>query len=119
LVAGLLLRLLRNWLHPRWAVLNIGAYVLFQALWSQQADGFTPIGSAYQWPSIGAHQRLIDRFVSMVPSSAPVSTQDQIDPHLSSRQYLYLFEDTGRIPPGPPPANYVLLDVSAPTYPLP
>jgi hypothetical protein len=61
-----------------------------------------------------------NRFVAMIPPGAPVSTQDQLDPHLSSRRYLYLFEDTGR-PPDPPsaPADVILLDVSAPTYPLP
>lgn len=94
------------------------AYVLVLSLWSQHVDGFTPLGAAYQRPSLGPHQKLADRFVRMVPASAPVSTQDVLDPHLSSRRYLYLFEDTGRIPPLAP-ADYILLDVSTPTYPLP
>lgn len=114
----LLIDLFRLWLHPRRIALALGLYLLAQALWSQHVNGYTPIGTAFKRPVVGAHQRLADRFVAMVPPSVPVSTQDQLNPHLSSRHYLYLFEDTGRTPPLAP-ANYVLLDVSAPTYPLP
>src|SRR5579872_5167365 len=54
----------------------------------------------------------------MIPSCVAVSTQDQLDMHLSDRHYVYLFQDTGRIPPLVP-ADYVLLDATAPTYPYP
>jgi hypothetical protein len=117
--AWLATRILRTWLSLRWVYALIAVYLLAQAFWSQRVDGFTPMGDAFSRPVIGAHQHLADRFVAMIPSSVPVSTQDQLDPHLSSRHYVYLFRDTGRDQPGVPPANYVLLDVSAPTYPLP
>jgi uncharacterized membrane protein len=117
--AALVSRILSGRLSRRWAFILVGLYVLAQAFWSQHVDGFTPLGGAFQRPVIGAHQHLADKFVSMIPPSAPVSTQDQLDPHLSSRHYVYLFEDTGREQPGVPPARYVLLDASAPTYPLP
>jgi hypothetical protein len=98
----------------------VGSYLLAISLWIQHVDGFTPLGGRFELPTVGHHQQVANRFVAMIPPSAPVSTQDQLDPHLSSRRYLYLFEDTGR-PPDPPsaPAGYILLDVSAPTYPLP
>ena len=96
----------------------IGAYVLGSALWNQHISGYTPFGQAYAVPARDSHTRILDRFVAMVPSGAAVSTQDQLDPHLSSRRYLYLFEDLGEQPPLKP-ASYVLLDASAPTYPLP
>ncbi|HEX6510095.1 MAG TPA: DUF2079 domain-containing protein [Chloroflexota bacterium] len=124
-IAGILgSRRLRDFLarrtSARRASVLLGVYILVLGVWNQHINGFTPIGNAYQLPPVGAHQRLESRFVSMVPPSVPISTQDQLDPHLSSRRYLYLFEDTGaRVFPGAPNANYVLLDVSAPTYPLP
>jgi uncharacterized membrane protein len=112
------IRLLRSPTARGRAMLGIGILVAAGSLWSQHAYGFTPIGDRFQLPSVGAHQHLADRFVNMVPASAPVSTQDQLDPHLSSRHYVYLFEDTGRNPPLVA-ANYILLDASAPTFPLP
>ncbi len=109
---------LERWLKPGRASLILGAYILATALWNQHVNGFTPLGAAYSVPTRGAHQQLADRFAGLVPSSTAVSTQDQLDPHLSSRRYLYLFNDLGTDPPLHA-ADYVLLDISAPTYPLP
>lgn len=115
-------RTLLGLLGPRFgrsrSIVILAVYLLAVAIWCQIQNGYTPAGAMYQVASIGTHQRIQNRFVSMIPPSAPISTQDELDPHLSSRQYLYLFEDTGRIPPLVP-ANLVLLDVSGPTYPLP
>lgn len=108
----------RRWMPSRTAHIGTGAIFLSLSLWNQHLNGYTPMGSLFQEPTIGRHQRLADRFVGMIPPSAPVSTQDQLDPHLSNRRYLYLFEDTGRVPPLVP-ASDILLDVSAPTHPLP
>lgn len=118
--AEYLVRVLRRFTTARGATFTVVVYLLAQALWAQRASGFTPLGLAYAPPTIGAHQRVQDHFVGMIPADAIVSTQDQLDPHLSSRHYLYLFEDIGAPTlPGAPPAEYVLLDASAPTYPLP
>ncbi|HLJ69580.1 MAG TPA: DUF2079 domain-containing protein [Chloroflexota bacterium] len=102
---------------PRASVLA-GIWVVLLATLNQYQDGFTPLGGSYHVPAVGAHQRIAEQFIAMIPPGVPVSTQDQLDPHLSSRHYLYLFNDTGRVPPLAP-ADYILLDVSAPTYPLP
>lgn len=115
-----LLAVLGQRVRPMLSSLLVAAYVLTVALWNQHLNGFTPLGERFQVPAIGNHQRVEDRFVRMIPPNVPVSTQDLLDPHLSSRHYLYLFTDTGR-PPDPPlaPANYILLDASATTYPRP
>jgi uncharacterized membrane protein len=112
--------LLGRAISGRRATLAVALYALLAALVTQNAFGYTPMGPNYSVAPIGAHQRLADHFVSMVPSGVPVSTQDQLDPHLSSRHYLYLFADTGRQPPLVS-ANDVVLDVSTPEYaqPLP
>lgn len=119
--ARLTLRLLDVWLAPSTARVVLVAYVLLAALWAQRVYGFAPGSANFSVPQIDSHQEIANRFVAMIPPGAPVSTQDQLDPHLSSRRYLYLFEDNGRLPPPPllPAARHILLDASAPTYPLP
>lgn len=124
MIAGILgarrgVSLLQLWMPRARASLVVAIYVLVMAISNHHFNGFTPLSAYFQAPSIGRHQHLADKFVAMVPASAPVSTQDQLDPHLSSRRYLYLFADTGRWPPPLAPASYILLDVGAPTYPLP
>jgi len=115
---GWLCRRLRRWLPARAALLLVTGYGLLAALLNQHVNGYTPLGANYHVPTIGEHQHLANRFVSMVPPEVPVSTQDQLDPHLSSRRYLYLFEDLGDYL-NYPRAHYLLLDASAPTFPLP
>lgn len=110
--------LLERWIPRSRATVLIGIYVLISAVWNQHINGFTPIAIGFAAPVRSSHDRLADRFVAMVPDSAAVSTQDQLDPHLSSRRFLYLYADLG-VDPLLAPADYVLLDVSAPTYPLP
>lgn len=115
-----LLRALPGRLDPRRASLLVGAYLAVAGLAYQRADGFTPLGARFRPPVMTAHARVQQRFVGMIPAGVPVSTQDQLDPALSSRAWLYLFEDLGgRTLPGAPNARYVLLDASRPTYPLP
>lgn len=115
-----LLDLLDFWIPNRTSAALVAAYVLGMAFWNQHLNGYTPAGAFYQTPTIGPHQHVEARFVSMIPRGVPVSTQDVLDPHLSDRHYLYLFEDTGTLPPPPllPAAQYILLDASGPTYPL-
>jgi uncharacterized membrane protein len=103
---------------PRRGHVLIGCYILLAGLLAQAMDGFTPLGARFQLPSMGTHTHLANRFVAMVPAEAPVSAQDVLDPHLSSRRYLYLFRDMGVDPPLVP-ATYALLDASSPVYPLP
>ncbi|HEX8919520.1 MAG TPA: DUF2079 domain-containing protein, partial [Chloroflexota bacterium] len=117
--AGIVTKLLSSRLPRRAVLAGIAVWLLAGSLLYQHRSGYTPLGARFQVPSIGPHQRLENRFVSLIPPSVPVSTQDQLDPHLSNRRYTYLFEDTGREANVLAPANYIMLDVSAPTYPLP
>jgi hypothetical protein len=113
-----------NWLAPRLtartATVGLSLYLIVAGLAAQIDDGFTPIGPRFSFPSLGYHQQLQTDFTGFIPSGVPVSTQDQLDPHLADRHYLYLFEDTGGPPDPPTPrSRSILLDVSEPTYPLP
>ena len=111
-------RLLERWMPEARSASAVGVYLLAAAILTQALSGYTPLGLDYQVPALGTHQAVTDTFVARIPPSVAVSTQDQLDPHLSSRHLLYLFNDTGRVPKSPAPANYLLMDVSAPTYPL-
>jgi len=121
--ARTLIRLLGRRVSRACALVGTAVLVLLVALWNNHSYGFIPSAARFQTPTIGPHQHLADSFVSMIPPSVPVSTQDQLEPHLASRHYVYLFEDTGRrLGAGVPqlqPANYILLDASAPSTPLP
>jgi len=100
------------------ARLIVATYVTFTAAISSFVYGYAPLDQHFALPEIGYHQQLEARFASRIPAAAVVSASDQIDPHLSSRRYLYLFPDIGVAPPLMP-ATFALIDVSAPPYPVP
>lgn len=116
--AGRLLPLVALRIGASRARLLAGTVLTGSVLWTQLAFGYTPLGPNFEIAAIGRHQRIADRFVAMVPAGVPVATQDQLDPHLANRRYLYLFGDTGR-QPLLAPANDVVLDVSAQSYAWP
>src|SRR4029077_16913146 len=76
-------RLLERRMAASGAASAIGLYLLATALLTQVLSGYSPLGSDFQVPSLGAHQALADAFAGRVPAGVPVSTQDQLDPHLS------------------------------------
>ncbi len=88
--------------------------ILVCALAYQVAEGFTPIGGEFRrgpsqgWPQVTAHQRLLTRFVERISVDAAVSTTPALYPHLSHRQYIYIFPTIGD-------ADYVLVDVAGTT----
>lgn len=88
--------------------------VLVCALAYQVAEGFTPIGGEFRrspsqgWPQVTAHQRLLTRFIERISADAAVSTTPALYPHLSHRQYIYIFPTIGD-------ADYVLVDVAGTT----
>lgn len=105
----------------RWAVLTGERLPVFMlsvvticALAYQAVEGFTPIGGEFRrspsqgWPEVTAHQQLAARFIECIPADAAVSTTPALYPHLSHRQYIYLFPIIGD-------ADYVLVDVAGTT----
>lgn len=104
------------WFRAQNVQLVLGGWLLVAALVNQHLNGYTPFGASFSLSRITDHQLVEQRFVAMVPPGVPVSTQDLLDPALSSRHYLYLFSDMGG---DLPQAHIILLDASGPTYPLP
>lgn len=79
--------------------------VLLLALGYHILAGYTPIGRAFSWPAVSAHNQLFARFAAQIPADAVVSTTGTLNPHLSHREVLYRY-------PTLEDAQYVLLDVS-------
>lgn len=102
LLATRLAPLLR--LRGAWMVGACCIYLLIAATLNHRVNGFSPLGDAYYYPPITAHDRLIDQAVAMIPANASVSAQDRLNAHVSDRQWVFLFPDDDK------KADYVLVD---------
>ncbi len=73
--------------------------------------GQLPFSQGFSWPQSSAHLALAQHFIDMVPPDASVSAQTKIVPHMSHREFIYMFpyQDTR--------VDYVLLDVTSDIYP--
>ena len=73
--------------------------------------GQLPFSQGFSWPQSSAHLALAQHFIDQVPQDASVSAQTKIVPHMSHREFIYMFpyQDTK--------VDYVLLDVTSDIYP--
>jgi len=98
-------------LHMRFelAVTVCSIYVLFASLANQRVNGFTPLAANFWYPTITAHDRIVDRALALIPSNASVSAQNNLNAHLSDRGQIYLYSDLnyGQV-------QYIALDVTQP-----
>lgn len=79
--------------------------ILLLALGYHLTAGYTPVARGYNWPATTPHNELFARFAAQIPADARVATTASLHPHLSHREYLYRYPNTGD-------AGYVLLDVN-------
>ncbi len=93
-----------------WAVTICSVYVLIAALANQRVNGFTPLSEQFYYPTITAHDRLIDQALAMIPPNAAVSAEDDLNAHLSDREQIYLYPDTDS-----DRVQYIILDATQPT----
>ena len=61
--------------------------------------------------TVSAHAQRLEQLVARIPPGAKVSAQAELYPHLSSRADMYLF-------PTVSDADYILLDLTGPTFPI-
>jgi uncharacterized membrane protein len=87
------------------------AWVVAWGIIAQVTGGRAPIGRYWQWPAVGTRERLTHELLHSIPTTAAVSAQTTLAPHLSQRQEVYLF-------PTLRDAEYVLLDRRATQYPV-
>lgn len=90
------------------ALLGMAALILLLSLLAQWQDGFTPLARDYEPPRMTAHHRLLARFLAQIPPEASVSTQQNLNPHLTQRRRITII-------PYDVSGDYLLLDVV--TYP--
>lgn len=90
--------------------LSVGL-VLVAAGLTHHHYGISPISRRFRAPVVTAHHRVGRDVLAMVPPDVPVSAQTGLYPHLANRRQAYLF-------PTVADAEYVVLDVTAETYPV-
>lgn len=90
------------------APLGLTGLALLLSLVAQWHNGFTPLARDYEPPQVTAHHRLLARFLAQIPADASVSTQQNLNPHLTQRRRITII-------PYDVSGEYLLLDVV--TYP--
>jgi uncharacterized membrane protein len=104
-------------LYPSWLSRRIVTIVLLAGTLVSAIDtdyyfyGQMPFSRGFQWPQVTAHMTLAQRFINMIPPTASVSAQSKLVPHLSEREYIYLFPYADNV------ADYIFLDVTSAPYP--
>jgi hypothetical protein len=89
--------------------LSVGLVLLAAGL-THHHYGISPISRRFRAPVVTAHHGVGRDVLAMVPPDVPVSAQTGLYPHVANRQRAYLF-------PTVADAEYVVLDVTAETYP--
>ena len=97
-------------LRPITLIILIG-FVLFNVVRENYPYGSLPISRGFSWPQVTTHDTMAQRFIDLIPSSASVSAQSSLVPHLSERNSIYLF------PYQDDHADYIFLDITSFTYP--
>ena len=65
--------------------------VFFVTLIYQMELGYTPLGQRfYKWPQISEHNQTAQTMVSKIPPDAAVAAQNNLVPHLSQRQWIFI-----------------------------
>jgi uncharacterized membrane protein len=93
----------------------IACYILvsvFNSTTQYNVYSAMPYARGFYWPYVTTHNRQASQFLAQIPDDASVSTQTALVPHLSERQYIYLF------PYAVGHADYILLDTTGYVYPF-
>jgi uncharacterized membrane protein len=92
--------------------LSLGGLILSASLAYHLHYGYFPWGGQFRgWQEITAHHRRVERLLAQIPAEAAVSAQDRLNPHVSQRQTLYIFD---RIED----ADHIVLDITEDSWPL-
>ena len=100
--------------HKPKALFNLllGALILAASLIYHADYGYFPGGGQFRgWEEVTAHHREAKRIFSLIPAEAALSAQDRLNPHVSHRETLYIFDRVDD-------ADHILLDVTLDSWPL-
>ncbi|MCK6628955.1 MAG: DUF2079 domain-containing protein [Anaerolineae bacterium] len=90
----------------------VGLVILTASLGYHFFYGYFPWGGQFRgWEEVTDHHRRAERIFAQIPPEAALSAHDRLNPHVSQRQTLYIFnrlED----------ADHIVLDVTEDSWPL-
>jgi uncharacterized membrane protein len=86
------------------------AMVLLSTLAYQVQFGHTPIGRYFGWPTVTEHHHKAEAMLAQIPPQAAVAAQNNLVPHLSRRQWIFLLPHLSH---GGKQADYIALDMGS------
>lgn len=99
-------------LPPAAANVLPGGLLLAASVAYQVQFGYLPGGGQFRgWEEVTEHHRRARRIFAQIPPEAALSAHDRLDPHVSQRETLYIFD---RIDD----ADHIVLDVTEDSWPL-
>ena len=92
--------------------LFLGALLLAASFGYHLVYGYLPWGGQFRgWEEVTQHHRNAGRIFAQIPPGAALSAHDRLNPHVSQRETLYIFD---RIDD----ADHIVLDVTEDSWPL-
>jgi uncharacterized membrane protein len=87
----------------------LAALLLFVgSLGAHRHYGYSPLSLAFWWPPFTEHERLLDKFEALIPPTASVAAQANLNPHFSQRESLFI----SPLREG----DYILVDIATVPY---
>jgi uncharacterized membrane protein len=111
-----ILRLSRFTFHVSRPTLNLllGFLILTATLVYHIQYGYLPWGGQFRgWPEITDHHRRAARLYAQIPPESALSAHDRLNPHVSQRETLYIFDGTAA-----DDVDHIVLDVTEDSWPL-
>lgn len=92
--------------------LLLGSVILISTLIYHANYGYFPGGGQFRgWEEVTDHHRRSERIFAQIPPKAALSAQDRLNPHVSQRETLYIFDRLDD-------ADHIVLDVTLDSWPL-
>jgi uncharacterized membrane protein len=105
----------RNWQlatrNSYFTYLTCALLIASCTLYTFHQFGYLPGGGNFQYYQVTDHHRRAADLIAQIPPDAKVSAQDRLNPHVSSRETVYIFPNLGD-------ADTIFLDVTGPAWPL-
>ncbi|GAC1422512.1 MAG: hypothetical protein PVS3B3_29310 [Ktedonobacteraceae bacterium] len=101
-----------DWIAHSGVLLVLLCLILFAVYHADYERGTAPFSQQFKWPVQQAHYDSAQSIIAMIPSTASVSAQSNLIPHISHRSHIYQF------PYGDTVADYVFLDTTGDITPF-
>jgi uncharacterized membrane protein len=90
----------------------VSGLILIFSLGYHADYGYFPGGGQFRgWEEVTEHHRAAGQIFAQIPPEAALSAQDRLNPHVSHRETLYIFDQIEN-------ADHIVLDVTQDSWPL-